>query len=92
MQERPCEIDVVCRPATEAPTEDTVRTFYRFRKYDRSPGCDTVAFLLQHQTPERLVATLWRDEQLTKEGERKIAEAVFEWIDSQDAAKRERRR
>jgi hypothetical protein len=91
VQKKPVVIDVVRRPSADAPSEETVRAFYRFRKYDRSPGSDKVAFLLQHQNPQKLIATLWRDEQLTEEEERTIAEAAFGWVDSQDIAKRERR-
>jgi hypothetical protein len=40
-----------------------------------------VIFLLQHKRGDEVVATLWRDEELTADGERALAVAVFEWLE-----------
>jgi hypothetical protein len=83
----PYKLSVRLRPSREAPALETVREYYRFRKFDCKMGTDSVVFLLQQTGDRTYVATVWRDSQLTPKEEEAVAKSVFDWLEDQRKAK-----
>ncbi len=83
----PYQVTIRLRPTREAPAGETVKQYYRFRKFDCKMGSDTVVFLLQQTDGNAYVATVWRDTPLTTQEEEAVAKAVFEWVEDQRKAK-----